>query len=137
MSDDKPGFFKKLIGGGPAGGAIEAVGGIMGAVFQNKQEKLSHEEIMARIAMQPQTAQQEISRIEAQHRSVFVAGARPFILWVCGVGLAFVFVANPIIQWVTGSPGPEMPTAAMTQMVYALLGLGTLRTVEKLNGRAK
>lgn len=130
------GILQKIVG--KAGvGAVEAIDGVMGTVFKNKQEKLSHEEVMARIAMQPQTAQQEISKIEAQHRSMFVAGARPFILWVCGAGLAFIFVFNPIIQWVTGSPGPEMPTEAIMSMVVALLGLGGLRTVEKLQGRAK
>lgn len=130
------GIFKKLVGEATTG-PIEAIGGIMGKVFANKQEKLSHEEIMARIAMQPQTAMHEISKIEAQHRSIFVAGARPFILWVCGIGLGFVFVLNPIIQWATGEPGPEMPTQAMMSLVISLLGLGGLRTVEKLNGRAK
>ena len=130
------GILQKIVGSAGVG-AIEAVGGVMGKVFQNKQEKLSHEEIMARLAMQPQTAQQEISKIEAQHRSVLVAGARPAILWVCAVGLAFVFVVNPILQWTTSNPGPELPTEAIMSMVYALLGLGALRTVEKLNGRAK
>ena len=130
------GILQKIVGSAGIG-AVEAIGGVMGKVYQNKQEKLSHDEIMARLAIQPQTAQQEISRIEAQHRSVFVAGARPAILWVCAVGLAFVFVANPVLQWTTGNPGPELPTEAIMSMVYALLGLGTLRTVEKLNGRAK
>lgn len=130
------GIFQKIVGSAGVG-AVEAIGGVMGKVFTNKQEKLSHEEVMARIAMQPHTAQQEISKIEAQHRSVFVAGARPAILWVCAVGLAFVFVVNPVLQWMTGNPGPELPTEAIMSMVYALLGLGALRTVEKLNGRAK
>lgn len=130
------GILNKIVGSSGVG-AVEAIGGVMGKVFQNKQEKLSHEEVMARLAMQPQTAQQEISKIEAQHRSVFVAGARPAILWVCAVGLSFVFVVNPILQWSTGNAGPELPTEAIMSMVYALLGLGALRTVEKLNGRAK
>jgi hypothetical protein len=130
------GILQKIVGSAGIG-AVEAIGGVMGKVFQNKQEKLSHEEVMARLAMQPQTAMQEISKIEAQHRSMFVAGARPFILWVCGAGLSFIFVFNPVIQWITGDPGPEMPTEAIMSMVVALLGLGGLRTVEKLNGRAK
>jgi hypothetical protein len=130
------GILQKIVGSAGVG-AVEAIGGVMGKVFENKQEKLNHEEVMARIAMQPQTAMQEISKIEAQHRSMFVAGARPFILWVCGAGLSFIFVFNPIIQWITGDPGPEMPTEAIMSMVVALLGLGGLRTVEKLNGRAK
>ena len=129
------GILKKLVGG--AANPLQAVDGIMGKVFEHRQEKLSQDEIMARLAVAPQTAMQEMSKIEAQHRSVFVAGWRPAIGWVCALGLCFVFVANPVIQWVSGSPGPEMPTEAMMTMVFSLLGLGTLRTVEKLSGAAK
>lgn len=130
------GILNKLIGaaGTPA---IEAVGGVMGAVFQNKQEKLSHEEVMARLAQNPQAWQAEINKIEAQHRSVFVAGARPAILWVCAAGLGFVFLVNPILQWSTGAAGPDMPTEAMMSLVVSILGLGGYRTIEKLQGRTK
>jgi hypothetical protein len=92
---------------------------------------------MASIAQNPQMWQAEIGKMEAQHRSVFVAGWRPFIGWVCGTGLGFVFVFNPIIQWITGQAGPSMPTEAMMTLVVSLLGLAGYRTVEKVSGTAK
>ena len=130
------GFLQRLIGGATTA-PIEAIGNVIGKVYEGKNEKLSHEEIMAELAMKPQILQAEIGKIEAQHRTMFVAGARPAILWVCAVGLAFVFIVNPIIQWFTGSPGPELPVMALNELVWALLGLGTLRSVEKVTGAAK
>lgn len=130
------GLLSKLIGG-TAVEPIQAVGKVAEGIFGSKDRKLTHQEFMAELAAQPQTAMQELSKIEAQHRSVFVAGWRPFIGWVCGVGLSFTFVLNPIIQWITSSPGPELPSEIMYNMVLALLGLGALRTAEKFQGRAK
>jgi hypothetical protein len=92
---------------------------------------------MEKIKQSPQEWQAQANNIAASHRSVFVAGARPAIMWVCAFGLAFVFVINPIIQWATGSPGPEMPTEAMMTLVTSLLGLGAMRSMEKIAGVAK
>ena len=116
---------------------VEAIGKVLDYLFTSDEERLSHKEVMSRLAQSASLAQSEISMVEASHRSIFVAGARPFILWVCGSGLAFVFVINPIIQWLTGEPGPEMPLEAMLSLVTAVLGLGGMRTYEKIKGRAK
>lgn len=120
-----------------AASPIEAIGNVFDQLFTSDEERAKADAVMQRLSQAPHLLQAEISKIEASHRSVFVAGWRPFIGWVCGMGLAFVFVLNPIIQWVTGDTGPEMPTESMTAMVMALLGLGTLRTVEKANGWSK
>lgn len=80
--------------------------------------------------------QTEINKIEAQHRSLFVAGWRPAIGWVCAIGLAFPFIVNPLIEW-AGGTGLKIPMDQLMELVVALLGLGTLRTFEKLAGRAK
>lgn len=123
--------------GAAAAQPIEAVGNVLDTLFTSDDEKLSHQEIMARLAQRPGELQVELNKLEAQHRSVFVAGWRPFIGWVCGVGLSWPYLFNPIVQWITGVPGPEMPTDSITTLVFALLGLGGLRTVEKLAGRSR
>lgn len=131
------GWLSKLVGVPDAGEIIEKTGGVLDKLFTSKDEKMTHAEIMAKIQQNPASWQAQINMIGAGHRSIFVAGWRPFIGWVCGVGLAFVFLINPIIQWSTGDPGPELPQEVMTQLVLALLGLGALRTAEKLGGAAK
>jgi hypothetical protein len=130
------GVLDKLLGGAAAQ-PIEAVGNVLDKLFTSTEEKLDKEAMLTRLAQQPHLAQIELNKVEAQHRSTFVAGARPFILWVCGFGLANAFLVNPWIQWVSGAPGPELPLEVMSELVFALLGLGALRTVEKLQGRTK
>ena len=131
------GWLSSLVGTPNTGEVIEKTGNALDKLFTSKDEKLSHAEVMERIKQEPQKWQNEITLAEAQHRSVFVAGWRPFIGWVCGTGLCFVFVLNPIIQWITGQVGPQMPTQAMMTLVVSLLGLAGYRTAEKIGGVAK
>ena len=131
------GWFSTLVGGGQTASAIGAVGNVLDGLFTSKDEKLTHEEVRIRLAQQPDLAQVELNKVEAQHRSLFVAGWRPFIGWVCGLGLFNMFMINPWIQWFTGVAGPNLPKDIIMELILALLGLGTLRTIEKIKGRAK
>src|SRR3989338_4834743 len=102
------GILDKLVSGSVAE-PIEAIGKIVDTLYTSKDEKLTHEEMRMRIAQQPHLIQSEINKIEAGHRSLFVAGWRPAVGWVCAIGMAFPFLINPLLQWYTGQPGPELP----------------------------
>jgi hypothetical protein len=83
--------------------------------------------------------QTKINEIEAQHRTVFVAGWRPFIGWVCGVALAYNFVIRDLLIWAI-NPEPVPPALQMEHLMTVLLGmlgLGGLRTYEKLKDKVK
>lgn len=116
---------------------IAAVGQIIDRLYTSDEEKLDKALLKMRLAQEPYLAQAEINKIEAQHRTIFVAGWRPFIGWVCGVGLAYTFLLNPLLQWLTGSTGPQLQTDVLSTLTISLLGLGGLRTVEKITGRSK
>ncbi len=131
------GFLKKLFSVGNPVGAVTAVGNVLDNLFTSKDETLTHEAILTRLAQAPHLAQVELNKVEASHRSRFIAGWRPFIGWVCGLGLFNMFLVNPWIQWITGVAGPDLPKDVILELILALLGLGALRTVEKLKGRAK
>lgn len=132
------GILSKFFGGDTAIAGVTAVGNVLDNLFTSKDEKLTHEEIRMRLAMKPDMAQVELSKIEAQHRSIFVAGWRPWIGWVCGIGVLNMVLINPWIQWITGAAGPELPHQTIMQLTLGMLGLlGTMRTVEKLKGKAK
>ena len=127
-----------LSGGKAVAEPIEAVGNVLDALFTSDDERLDKEIIKQRLAQQPALAQAEITKVQAQHRSTFVAGARPFILWVCGLGFLFSFVINPILQWIAPESGsPVLPLDVMMELTLAMLGLAGLRTVEKLQGKSK
>lgn len=131
------GWFSKIFGGEATAAPIEAVFKGLDALVTSDDERAAAELLKQKALQEPGKLQVELNKIEAQHRSVFVAGWRPFIGWVCGVGLAFVFVINPLIQWVSNKPGPDMPLESLMELIIALLGLGALRTYEKKIGRTK
>ncbi len=84
-------------------------------------------------------AQTEINKAEASHASIFVAGWRPFIGWVCGVGICWSMVAQPVFQWGInafgdGSELPSVDTSYLMELVTAMLGMSGLRTFEKMKG---
>lgn len=80
-----------------------------------------------------------VNKAEAESTDPFRAGWRPFIGWVCGLGLAFQFVVRPLVNWTiaingqtTFLPGLELET--LMTLLFGLLGLGAYRTVEKTKG---
>lgn len=122
----------------PAGSSvIGAVGKIIDDCVTTDEERAAADLLKAKLAAEPHKAQVEINKLEAQHRSLFVAGWRPFIGWVCGMGLAWHFLGGPIAEYVTDAPLPEFDTGALISLVISLLGLGGLRTFEKFGGRTK
>ena len=129
--------------GARAGQPIEAIGRVIDDLFTSDEERLGKEALLTRLAQRPALAQIEVNRIEAQHRSVFVAGWRPFIGWICGAALAWNFVLRDIAVWACAvwAPGTPVPPALQLEhlltVLLSLLGLGGLRTFEKFGGRAK
>lgn len=80
--------------------------------------------------------QTKINEVEAQHRSLFVSGWRPSVGWVCSLAFAYHFVAFPIIR--TLYPDiefPQLDTEPLFTVLMGMLGLGGLRTFEKLKGK--
>ena len=129
-------FLSSLLGGSAAQ-PIEAIGNVFDKLFTSDEERANAEAVLAKMAQQPHILQAEINKIEASHRSVFVAGWRPMLGWVCGFGIGFAYLINPVLQWYSGAPGPELPMEYMNELVFALLGLGGLRTYEKIKGKAR
>ena len=94
------------------------------------REKLSHE--IATMADRQMSAQIEVNKVEAAHKSLFVAGWRPAIGWICGLALLYSTIISPILGiWVTV---PEVDTSLLTTVLMGMLGLGAMRTFEKTKG---
>lgn len=84
--------------------------------------------------------QLKINEVEAANPSVFVSGWRPFIGWVCGSGLVYAFIGQPLLSWASGiysfAIPPTLDVGTLLTVLGGLLGLGSMRTIEKLNGVA-
>jgi len=126
---------------------IGPVTGLLDKFIEDKdtKAKLAHDlaTMAERHAQELAKGQLEINAAEAKHRSIFVAGWRPFIGWTCGVALAWHFVLAPVVIFGAGYAGvalPELPTFDMDSLMTVLLGmlgLGGLRTFEKAKGLTK
>lgn len=85
-------------------------------------------------------AQLAINAKEAESASVFVAGWRPFVGWICGVGLLYATIIHNLLEWISEIKGWKSPPAVDTEtLIYvlgALLGIGGLRTLEKIKNVA-
>ena len=87
-------------------------------------------------------AQIQTNQTEAQHRSVFVAGWRPAIGWLCAIGLGWQFVGNEMVKWVIAVNHldvvpPVINTEGLLELTFAMLGMAGLRTFEKMKGVTK
>lgn len=91
--------------------------------------------------LQKIAGQMNINAIEAANPNIFVSGWRPGAGWVCVAGLAISFVVGPLVTWgsrLAGHPVdfPQLDMATLLTLLGGMLGLGTLRTTEKINGVA-
>jgi hypothetical protein len=81
--------------------------------------------------------QAEINKVEAQNRSMFVSGWRPFIGWICGLAFGFHYIVMPLLLAYTDIKPVEFDTNSLFTVLMGMLGLGGLRTYEKLKDKTK
>ncbi len=111
----------------------------------DERNRLAHEiaTMSERHAHELAKGQIEINKISAGHKSMFVAGWRPFVGWTCGVALAWHFVGQPLAVFVIAIAGVETPPLPVFEMeslltvLLGMLGLGGLRTFEKTKNVAR
>jgi hypothetical protein len=90
-------------------------------------------------------SQMKVNEAEAAHRSIFVAGWRPFIGWICGAALVYQFLFYPLAVYVASFVSDEAVTRLLNapkldnnlwELLFAMLGLGAMRSFEKVKGVA-
>ena len=98
--------------------------------------------------MKPGIAQVELNKVESQHRSMWVAGWRPFIGWVGGFSLAYAGILHPLLMWLWTllqaagvipkevNPPPFVETGILGTIVTGLLGIGGMRFFDKSKGNS-
>ena len=90
-----------------------------------------------RLALQADQSQTQIDEAEAQNPNLFVSGWRPFIGWVCGVAFAYHCILQPMLAFLIANAGgnvklPVFDMQELTTVLMGMLGLGGLRTIEKI-----
>jgi len=87
------------------------------------------------------SGQMDINKVEAASSSIFVSGWRPFCGWICGFGLGYVAILEPIARLVATLVGysgsfPQIDTTLTMQVLLGMLGMGGLRSLDKAKGVA-
>lgn len=125
---------------------LPMLGEILDRVIPDKAEaakaRLEMEGKLLEAATAQAGQQAAINQTEAASANIFVAGWRPFIGWVCGAGLAWAFIVAPMATWLLAALEikqslPRLEIEYLLELVVAMLGLGGLRTFEKLKGVAR
>lgn len=114
------------------------------AAAQLELAKLQYSQEGAELQANVQVAlgQLDVNKAEATNSSIFVSGWRPFVGWMCACGVGFQVVLAPLLQWgadLLGHPTvfPTLDTGTLTTMLLGMLGLGGMRTFEKIQGVAR
>ena len=103
------------------------------SLFPDKEKAREAEQKLMQALLAADLSQLQVNQVEAGHRSLFVAG------WVCGISLFWTFVIQPIAIWLNAvfawqATMPQIESAYLFELVMAMLGLGGLRSFEKMKG---
>lgn len=118
---------------------IPAVSTILDKIFPDadkaNEAKARLMELQIKGELDSVLGQLEINKEEAKSSSIFVAGWRPSVGWTCSISLFYEFLIRPIATGF-GKPMPPIDVEALNTLLFALLGVAGLRTVEKVKGAA-
>tara|TARA_R100000329_G_scaffold129372_1_gene108309 strand:- start:264 stop:659 length:396 start_codon:yes stop_codon:yes gene_type:complete len=124
------------------GDTLKTVGTVIDDLHFSGEEKEKLKLQMKEIDAKLKEKQLDINKAEAGHRSIFVSGWRPFLGWISGLSIGYVYLFQPVfdmilqmfdikVDWVVLDLGQLMP------LVLGMLGLGGLRSFEKSRGLTK
>jgi hypothetical protein len=98
--------------------------------------ELAELEAQTRLAL----GQIQVNQAEATNPNLFVSGWRPAVGWICAAGLGFQFLGSPLLAWISPlfnlTAPPTIALGDLLTLLVGMLGLGSLRTIEKLQGKA-
>lgn len=120
--------------------AVKVVGNVVDDLHTSDEERLKAELDFKKLDQELMLGQIEVNKEEAKHKSIFVAGARPFIIWVGGFAMAWSGVIHPLLTWiwffvgVEGEPPPLIESATLSAVVTGLLGVAGMRSFDKSKG---
>ena len=120
---------------------LNVVGTIIEKVIDNIDRFTFDKQEKAELIQEINKAQIEVNKVESGHTSMFVAGWRPFVGWTCGIALCYHFVLQPFLVFLLYSFGyqvdlPAFDMTTLTTILMGLLGLGGLRSYEKVKKSA-
>lgn len=144
-------WLSEIFAGG-AEGVFKGIDGLVARWKANPTDVMKHDEVMTQVQAALDTdklkaelsfaqAQAKINEIEAASSDKFTSRWRPFVGWTCGIGLAYTFIGQPFLAWASlnfkwMSP-PTLDIEALMTLLFGMLGLGGMRSFDKMRGTSK
>ena len=125
-----------------SGGTVKAVAGVIDELHTSEEEKQQLKLRFAEVESKLKEKQLDINKVEAGHRSIFVSGWRPFLGWVSGLSIGYVYLFQPLLDMILQMFGVEvnwvvLDLGQLMPLILGMLGLGGLRSFEKAKGLTK
>lgn len=125
----------------PLSAALSIGGQLITRLWPDPADQAKAQLALLELAQRGELAQVEVNKVEAASPSIFVSGWRPAIGWVCGAGCAWNWIGLPMASFIMAAIGQTVAIypadlGEMMPLLLGMLGIGTLRTVEKLKGVA-
>lgn len=124
----------------PISAALDIGGKVIDRLWPDPAQAAAAKLELLKLQQSGELAQIAVNTEEAKHASVFVSGWRPAIGWICGAACAWNWIGLPVVKtallvW-AGKTIPLSPAdlTDMLPILMGMLGLGGLRTIERLNG---
>lgn len=136
-----PTWLLNLLGTG-TGGLISTIASFIPNPEERAKAEMALQAQIVNAYIAADADQRAINKVEASSPSLFIAGWRPAAGWLCVFGLAWQFFVSPMLTWVAvliygkyAVPLPTLGDSTLTDLLYALLGIGGLRTIDKATGK--
>jgi len=122
------------------GDIIKTVGSVIDDLHTSGEERDAAALEKLKLVQEQLKAQTDINQTEAGHGSIFVAGWRPFVGWICGFALAYAAILDPFMRFAAkvgfgyASEFPQIDTNLTMQVLLGMLGLAGMRSWEADKG---
>jgi hypothetical protein len=143
------GIWESILSGG-VGSIFSGIGSlakdireaVTGEAIVDPQKKLEVEAKLMELDFLITKAQTDINQAEARNPNLFVSGWRPAVGWCCAMALFWQFIGSPMFEWGCKMAGkvieaPILDTSALMTILMAMLGMGGMRTYEKIKSAQK
>ena len=124
---------------------LPILGGVIDRVIPDRaaadKAKLEVQATLLDASTKSALAQIDVNKTAAAHNSIFVAGWRPAIGWICAAALAYSYMIVPLVGFaltMAGKPVPKWPVLDnnLWELMFGMLGMGALRSWDKAQERA-
>lgn len=131
-----------ILGAAGSSGLLSGLFNVVDELFTSDEEREEAKRKLVELEQQGRLAQIQVNMAEARHESVFVAGWRPAIGWICGFALGYTFILQPLLTFILVIFAPDFPVqnlpnleiGPLVTILGGMLGLAGLRTYEKRTG---